>query len=140
MSHEWPQAEVESLFALPCPLLMQRAQPAQQQWHDATQVQMSTLLSIKTGACPEDGAYCPQSVRDRAKVRLSAGRETIGDELQALALLAGANSIFCGEKLLTTCNPDVAHDRALLMRRGMRPEQPLAAATSVATLASAATA
>ena len=58
----------------------------------------------------------------RAQVRLSAGRETMSDELQALALLAGANSIFYGEKLLTTGNPDVARDRELLTRLGMRPE------------------
>jgi biotin synthase len=59
----------------------------------------------------------------RAQVRLSAGRETMSDELQALALLAGANSIFYGEKLLTTGNPDVARDRALLARLGMQAER-----------------
>src|SRR5258705_3492701 len=59
----------------------------------------------------------------RAQVRLSAGRESMSDELQALAFLAGANSIFYGEKLLTTGNPDVERDRALLARLGMRPEQ-----------------
>jgi biotin synthase len=53
-------------------------------------------------------------------VRLSAGREQMSDELQALAFFAGANSIFYGEKLLTTGNPDVEHDRALLARLGMR--------------------
>jgi biotin synthase len=46
----------------------------------------------------------------------------MSDELQALAFLAGANSIFYGEKLLTTGNPDVARDRALLARLGMQPE------------------
>ncbi|MEY3712623.1 MAG: biotin synthase BioB [Pseudomonadota bacterium] len=55
-----------------------------------------------------------------AAVRLSAGREQMSDELQALAFLAGANSIFYGEKLLTTGNPDVEHDRRLLDRLGMR--------------------
>jgi biotin synthase len=57
----------------------------------------------------------------RAQVRLSAGRETMSDELQALCFLAGANSIFYGEKLLTTGNPDVARDRALLARLGLTP-------------------
>jgi biotin synthase len=52
-------------------------------------------------------------------VRLSAGREQMSDELQALAFLAGANSIFYGEKLLTTGNPDVERDRALLRRLGI---------------------
>jgi biotin synthase len=58
----------------------------------------------------------------KAQVRLSAGRTSMSDELQALAFLAGANSIFYGEKLLTTGNPDVTRDRALLARLGMRPE------------------
>jgi biotin synthase len=313
--HDWTLAEAEALYGLPFPELMFRAQQVHRRWHDAAEVQMSTLLSIKTGACPEDCAYCPQSVRfdtgvenesllpleavvararaaraagatrfcmgaawrspkakdlrkvtdmvrevralgletcvtlgmvsgaqaqelkqagldyynhnldtsegyygaiittrryqdrldtlqavrdaglnvccggivgmgesprdraqllvtlaslpeqpqsvpinqlvrvpgtplaaappvdpfdfirtiavarimmPRAQVRLSAGRETMSDELQALALLAGANSIFYGEKLLTTGNPDVERDRALLERLGMRPERPAA--------------
>ena len=57
----------------------------------------------------------------RAQVRLSAGRESMSDELQTLCFLAGANSIFYGEKLLTTGNPDVARDRALLRRLGLTP-------------------
>ena len=56
-------------------------------------------------------------------VRLSAGRETMSDELQALCFVAGANSIFYGEKLLTTGNPDTAHDQALFERLGLRPMQ-----------------
>jgi biotin synthase len=307
--HDWTVEEVEALFALPFQDLIHRAQTVHREHHPANTVQMSTLLSVKTGACPEDCAYCPQSVRydtgldrealmavedvaarakaaqaagatrfcmgaawrspkkrdievmsamirevkslgmescatlgmltqeqakelrdagldyynhnidtspeyydkiittrdfqdrldtleavrtagmnvccggivgmgeslrDRARmlqvlanlpqqpesvpinqlvavpgtplanqqaidpfdfvrtiavarilmplaaVRLSAGREQMSDELQALAFLAGANSIFYGEKLLTTGNPDVEHDRRLLERLGMR--------------------
>ena len=320
---DWTLAETEALFALPFPELLYRAQQVHRAWHDPAEVQMSTLLSIKTGACPEDCAYCPQSVRfdtgvaneallpletvvararaaraagatrfcmgaawrspkprdlekvtamvrevhalgletcvtlgmvsgaqarelkqagldyynhnldtseeyyseiistrtyqdrldtltavreaglnvccggivgmgesardraqllvtlaqlpehpqsvpinqlvrvpgtpladaapvdpfdfirtiavarimmPRAQVRLSAGRETMSDELQALALLAGANSIFYGEKLLTTGNPDVAHDQALLARLGMRAERPASESLSAAPL------
>jgi len=58
----------------------------------------------------------------RSYVRLSAGREQMSDELQALCLLAGANSIFYGERLLTTGNPDVDRDRALLRRLGVETE------------------
>ena len=66
-------------------------------------------------------------VLPKSYVRLSAGREAMSDELQALAFLAGANSIFYGEKLLTTGNPDVEHDRALLARLGIQPETQVAA-------------
>ena len=52
-------------------------------------------------------------------VRLSAGREHMSDELQAMCFLAGANSIFYGEKLLTTDNPDTAHDQRLFERLGI---------------------
>ena len=60
----------------------------------------------------------------RSVVRLSAGREEMTDELQALCFLAGANSIFCGPRLLTTSNPAREHDRALFERLGMRPTAP----------------
>jgi biotin synthase len=59
----------------------------------------------------------------KAHVRLSAGRAQMSDEMQALAFIAGANSIFYGDKLLTTGNPEVEHDRGLLQRLGMTPEQ-----------------
>jgi len=52
----------------------------------------------------------------RCHVRLSAGRGEMSDELQTLCFMAGANSIFYGEKLLTTGNPDTAHDQALFRR------------------------
>src|SRR6185369_15048230 len=61
--HDWTIAEVEALFALPFMELMFRAQESHRTHQPANAVQMSTLLSIKTGACPEDCAYCPQSVR-----------------------------------------------------------------------------
>jgi biotin synthase len=54
-------------------------------------------------------------------VRLSAGREEMSDELQALCFLAGANSIFCGPKLLTTPNPGRDHDSVLFQRLGLSP-------------------
>jgi len=309
--HDWTLAQAEALFALPFSDLIYAAQQVHRAWHAANVVQMSTLLSIKTGACPEDCAYCPQSVRyhtgvaaeqlmpleqvleraraaraagatrfcmgaayrapkardleriaqmvravralgletcatlgmltpaqahtlkdagldyynhnldsseefygeiistrdyqdrldtleavreaglhvccggiigmgesvrdraamlvtlanlpehpesvpinqlvrvpgtplehaadvdpfdfvrtiavarlmlPRAQVRLSAGRTAMSDELQALAFLAGANSIFYGERLLTTGNPDVSQDRALLRRLGIQPQ------------------
>ncbi|HWA13350.1 MAG TPA: biotin synthase BioB [Burkholderiales bacterium] len=57
----------------------------------------------------------------RAMVRLSAGREAMSEELQALCFLAGANSIFYGDKLLTTGNPEAERDRALFGKLGLKP-------------------
>jgi biotin synthase len=56
-------------------------------------------------------------------VRLSAGREQMSDEMQALCFLAGANSIFYGEQLLTTSNPKAEEDRQLMDRLGLKPER-----------------
>ncbi|MGX5914121.1 biotin synthase BioB [Aliidiomarina sp. Khilg15.8] len=58
----------------------------------------------------------------RSHVRLSAGREDMNEQMQALCFMAGANSIFYGEKLLTTDNPDAEQDQALFRRLGIRPE------------------
>jgi biotin synthase len=58
-----------------------------------------------------------------ARVRLSAGRLTMSEEMQALAMLAGANSMHYGEKLLMTGNPEAEKDRALLKKLGMRVEE-----------------
>ncbi|MFI5290158.1 MAG: biotin synthase, partial [Polyangia bacterium] len=57
----------------------------------------------------------------RSRVRLSAGRLSLSREAQVLCFFAGANSIFYGEKLLTTGNPDVDADRALLDLAGLKP-------------------
>lgn len=64
---------------------------------------------------------CARITMPKAMVRLSAGRQELGDAVQALCFLAGANSIFYGEKLLTTGNPDAGRDQALLARLGLRP-------------------
>ncbi|RDV24253.1 biotin synthase BioB [Alteromonas aestuariivivens] len=61
--HNWQRAEVEALFALPFNDLLFQAQTIHRQHFNPNEVQVSTLLSIKTGACPEDCKYCPQSAR-----------------------------------------------------------------------------
>lgn len=61
--HDWTQAEVQALFELPFNDLLFKAQSVHREHFDPNRVQVSTLLSIKTGACPEDCKYCPQSNR-----------------------------------------------------------------------------
>jgi biotin synthase len=63
MSARWTVAAVEALLALPFPELLFRAQQIHRQHHAPNAVQLSTLLSIKTGGCPEDCGYCPQAKR-----------------------------------------------------------------------------
>ncbi|MFZ5691857.1 MAG: biotin synthase BioB [Pseudomonadota bacterium] len=61
--HDWTRSEIRELFALPFPELLFQAQTVHRTNFDPTEVQVSTLLSIKTGGCPEDCAYCPQSAK-----------------------------------------------------------------------------
>jgi biotin synthase len=61
--HDWTAAEVESLLAMPFIDLLCAAQRVHREHFEPNRVQISTLLSVKTGGCPEDCAYCPQSVR-----------------------------------------------------------------------------
>jgi biotin synthase len=63
VSPRWTVEEIEALFALPFPELLFRAQQVHREHHEANAVQLSTLLSIKTGGCPEDCGYCPQAKR-----------------------------------------------------------------------------
>lgn len=67
---------------------------------------------------------CARISMPRAMVRLSAGREEMSDEVQALCFMAGANSIFYGDKLLTTGNPQAESDRRLFERLGIAPMNP----------------
>jgi biotin synthase len=73
--NDWTLQEARALFALPFNDLLFHAQRVHRQHFDPNRVQVSTLLSIKTGACPEDCAYCPQSVRYETHV----GREELMD-------------------------------------------------------------
>ena len=76
----------------------------------------------------------------KSYVRLSAGREQMNDQTQALAFLAGANSIFYGEKLLTTANPESNKDTQLFRRLGLAAEGAAHSATDVQTPVQAPTA
>jgi biotin synthase len=64
-------------------------------------------------------------VMPKTQVRLSAGRASLSREAQVMCFLAGANSIFCGEKLLVTGNPELDADRKLLRDAGMRAAPPV---------------
>jgi biotin synthase len=68
LRHDWDQTEIARLFELPFNDLLFRAHSQHRENFDPNQVQVSTLLSIKTGACPEDCSYCSQSARNEAQI------------------------------------------------------------------------
>lgn len=74
--HDWTLKEVQALFSMPFNDLMFQAQTVHRQHFNANQVQVSTLLSIKTGACPEDCKYCSQSARNKTDLEKERLLET----------------------------------------------------------------
>lgn len=93
--HDWQYQEVADLFALPMNDLLFKAQTVHRQHFDPNQVQVSTLLSIKTGACPEDCAYCPQSARYDTKLEKEKLMEVEAVIEKAKAAQAAGSDRFC---------------------------------------------
>ncbi|MEM9254251.1 MAG: biotin synthase BioB [Pseudomonadota bacterium] len=95
LRHDWTRSEVEALFALPFNDLLFQAQTAHRRYFDPNEVQVSTLLSIKTGACPEDCAYCPQSTRYDTGLEVEQLMEVEEVLAQARAAVASGATRFC---------------------------------------------
>ena len=93
--HDWTRAEVGALFKLPFPDLMFEAARIHRLHFDPAEVQISTLLSIKTGGCPEDCAYCPQSAQYSTGVKAEKLMELDAVLHEARAAKAAGASRFC---------------------------------------------
>ena len=117
--HDWTLAEVESLFALPFNDLLFRAQGVHRRHFDPNAVQVSTLLSIKTGACPEDCAYCPQSARYHTGLKAEKLMEVEDVVAKAkLARDAGATRFCMGAAYRNPKDKDL--DQIIGMIQGVR--------------------
>lgn len=95
LRHDWSQAEIEALFELPFMALLARAHAVHAARHDPDAVQVSTLLSIKTGGCPEDCAYCPQAQRYHTGVEAQKLLDVDDVLARARAAKAAGASRFC---------------------------------------------
>ena len=99
LRHDWTRAEILDLFALPFADLVFQAQTVHRRYFDPNEVQLSQLLSIKTGGCPEDCAYCPQSAKYKKDTGLAAEKlmdveKVVADAKKAKA--AGASRYCMG--------------------------------------------
>jgi biotin synthase len=92
---DWTREEIAALFALPFPELMFRAQSVHRAHFDPSQVQVSQLLSIKTGGCPEDCGYCTQSVHNKTGLKATKLMEVEAVLAEARAAKASGVSRFC---------------------------------------------
>jgi biotin synthase len=93
--HDWTRADIAALFELPFPDLIFHAQRIHRMHFDPREVQISTLLSIKTGGCPEDCAYCPQSARYDTGVKAEKLMEVEAVLAEARAAKVAGASRFC---------------------------------------------
>ncbi len=118
--HDWDVREIEAIYTAALTDLIFRAQQAQRVYHRADQVQGCVLLSIKTGGCPEDCAYCPQS----AHYATGVGREDLVplDEMRAAAARAKGEGAtrFCMGAAWRDAADGAAFDRVLEMVRVIR--------------------
>ena len=93
--HDWSRIEIEALLSLPLPELLHRAGDAHRANFDPSEVQVSTLLSVKTGGCPEDCAYCPQAQRYHTGVEATKLMDTDAVVEKARQAKAAGASRFC---------------------------------------------
>jgi len=118
--HDWTAREVRAVYELPFPELLFRAQTVHRAHNDPLEVQLCTLLSIKTGGCPEDCAYCPQS----AHYDTGVASEALLDVDQVLASARAARSAgstrFCMGAAWRDAREGEDFERVLAMVRGVR--------------------
>jgi biotin synthase len=126
--HDWTLLEIEALLALPFNDLLFTAHGVHREYHDPNAVQISTLLSIKTGACPEDCRYCPQSARydtGLQRERLLPLAEVV--EQAEAAKVAGASRFCMGAAWRNPTNKNL--DKVIEMIQAVKAEGLEACAT-----------
>ena len=120
LRNDWTLSEIESVYALPLPELIFQAQTAHRKFHQPDQIQGCVLLSVKTGGCPEDCAYCPQSARYDTGVeatQLLSVEETLS--AATIAREQGATR-FCMGAAWRDAPQDPRFEQVLDMVRGVR--------------------
>src|SRR5690606_11372853 len=93
--HDWTQEEILDIYKLPMMELLYRAATVHREFHDPNTVQVSTLLSIKTGGCPEDCGYCPQAARYHTEIEGNELMSVAQVKAQALRAKASGSSRVC---------------------------------------------
>lgn len=118
--HDWTRPEIRGIYSLPIPLLMFRAQGVHREFHSPVEVQLCRLLSIKTGGCPEDCAYCPQSAHYETGLTRE-GLLTVGEAVDAAkrAKADGATR-FCMGAAWREAPEGAEFEQVLEMVRGVR--------------------
>ncbi len=119
--HDWSVDEISSLYRLPLLELVGRANAVHRQYHDPNRVQKASLLSIKTGGCPENCAYCPQSAHHR---EVDLTRDLLMEPQKVLAMAATAKAAgaerFCMGAAWRQVRDGKEFDAVIAMVEGVR--------------------
>jgi biotin synthase len=118
--HDWTDDEIAALYAQPLPDLLFHAQVVHRRHNDPRKVQLCTLLSVKTGGCPEDCAYCPQSVRYQTGVAAEGLMDVDAVLAQAGQAKANGSTRFCMGAAWRRVKDGPEFDRILSMVQGVR--------------------
>ena len=117
--NNWTRQEIEAIFQLPVLDLIYRAATIHRQFHDAQEVQVCTLLSVKTGGCPEDCAYCPQAARYHTEVKVHRLLE-VGEVLEkAMEAKEAGSTRFCMGAAWREVRDNKDFDKVLDMVKGV---------------------
>jgi biotin synthase len=120
MRHDWTVAEARAIHDLPIPDLVYRAQGVHRTHHPASKVQLCSLLSVKTGACPEDCSYCPKSAHYEADVKAEKLMKVDDVLSQARVAKDAGASRFCMGAAWRDVRDGEDFDNVLDMVRGVR--------------------
>jgi len=120
LRHDWDAGEIESIYSLPLPELIFQAQIRHRKYHNPDEVQGCVLLSVKTGGCPEDCAYCPQSARYETGVEASALLSVTETLRAASHAKAQGATRFCMGAAWRDIPEGERFDQVLEMVRGVR--------------------
>src|SRR5688572_19724080 len=117
--NNWTREEIASIYNKPILNLMYEAATVHREFHDAQEVQVCTLLSVKTGGCPEDCAYCPQAARYHTNVKVEKLME-VGEVLEKAAEAKGSGSTrFCMGAAWREVRDNRDFDKVLDMVKGV---------------------
>ncbi len=119
LRNDWTREEIEQIYNLPLLELVYKAATVHREWHNPEEVQMSTLLSIKTGGCPEDCSYCGQAARYHTNIKVQALLPTEKVIEHAKNAKEGGSSRFCMAAAWREVRNNRDFDRVIDMVKGV---------------------
>jgi biotin synthase len=119
LRNDWTKGEIEEIYNLPLLELVYKAATVHREWHNPEEIQMSTLLSIKTGGCPEDCSYCGQAARYHTNIQVQALLPTEQVLEHARKAKEGGSSRFCMAAAWREVRNNRDFDRVIDMVKGV---------------------